>query len=430
MRGTTVVKKSKLVAAMILSSVTVFGVHSVAGATSDLEIERDSVQEQREEIQSELSGAEQELAELMNDIADIEQQIDSIADGIRGNEEMMATTNEEIAVNEEKVDELQEEIARLEADIEERFELLKSRASTYQRTGGPTSSYLEVLLGADSFSDFISRALTVTQIARADNEFIDILEANQEKLELAENEFQAILDELDEQMVELEGMQQYMEEQMAEQERLYASVESKRAEQEAMIAALESEEEALAAEEASLMDRIERERERQAEERRRADEERQANAVSNAPSSNSSGASNANFSNNASSGSASTVINVGTRYIGNSSYVFGGGRSQSDIRAGRFDCSGYVSWAFRQIGVSLPTSTDAILHSGQRISASEMRPGDLVFFDTYKRNGHVGIYAGNGQFIGSQSSTGVAFANMTSGYWANNFRGVVVRVLH
>ena len=36
-----------------------------------------------------------------------------------------------------------------------------------------------------------------------------------------------------------------------------------------------------------------------------------------------------------------------------------------------------------------------------------MQPGDLVFFDTYKRDGHVGIYIGNGKFIGAQTSTGL-----------------------
>ncbi|WP_252314401.1 NlpC/P60 family protein [Sinobaca sp. H24] len=36
----------------------------------------------------------------------------------------------------------------------------------------------------------------------------------------------------------------------------------------------------------------------------------------------------------------------------------------------------------------------------------------MVFFDTYKLDGHVGIYIGDGQFIGSQSSTGVAIESM------------------
>lgn len=52
----------------------------------------------------------------------------------------------------------------------------------------------------------------------------------------------------------------------------------------------------------------------------------------------------------------------------------------------------------------------------------------MVFFDTYKKDGHVGIYVGNGKFIGAQSSTGVATVDMTKGYWKNNFSGHVRRV--
>ena len=59
-----------------------------------------------------------------------------------------------------------------------------------------------------------------------------------------------------------------------------------------------------------------------------------------------------------------------------------------------------------------------------------MRPGDMVFFNTYKTDGHVGIYLGGGKFIGSQSSTGVAVADMSSGYWANTFNGRVMRVMN
>lgn len=52
----------------------------------------------------------------------------------------------------------------------------------------------------------------------------------------------------------------------------------------------------------------------------------------------------------------------------------------------------------------------------------------MVFFDTYKKDGHVGIYVGNGKFIGAQSSTGVAEVDMTKGYWKEKFSGHVRRV--
>ncbi|MGM0878624.1 MAG: C40 family peptidase [Bacillota bacterium] len=120
------------------------------------------------------------------------------------------------------------------------------------------------------------------------------------------------------------------------------------------------------------------------------------------------------------------VVEVGGKWIGNSVYVFGGGRNQSDIARGRFDCSSFVHWAFKEVGVDLgpltSTSTETLKHLGKPVSPSEMKPRDLVFFDIYKRDGHVGIYIGNNKFIGSQSSTGVAIADMSPGsYWAREF---------
>lgn len=126
------------------------------------------------------------------------------------------------------------------------------------------------------------------------------------------------------------------------------------------------------------------------------------------------------------------VVDVGRRWIGNSRYVFGGGRNQSDIARGRFDCSSFVHWAFAQVGVDLgpltSTSTETLKHLGKPVSPDEMQPGDLVFFDTYKTDGHVGIYMGDGKFIGAQTRTGVSIVDMTHGYWKEKFNGRVKRL--
>ncbi|MEU0070923.1 C40 family peptidase [Streptomyces sp. NPDC006332] len=62
-----------------------------------------------------------------------------------------------------------------------------------------------------------------------------------------------------------------------------------------------------------------------------------------------------------------------------------------------FDCSGLILAAYRSAGVSLPRTTYAQIGAGQRVSRSELRPGDLVFF--YSGISHVGLYVGNGQMI-------------------------------
>ncbi|WP_326817618.1 NlpC/P60 family protein [Streptomyces sp. NBC_01762] len=62
-----------------------------------------------------------------------------------------------------------------------------------------------------------------------------------------------------------------------------------------------------------------------------------------------------------------------------------------------FDCSGLTQAAWRSAGVSLPRTTYTQINAGQRISRSELAPGDLVFF--YSGVSHVGLYIGDGRMI-------------------------------
>ena len=67
-----------------------------------------------------------------------------------------------------------------------------------------------------------------------------------------------------------------------------------------------------------------------------------------------------------------------------------------------FDCSGLTMWAYRRIGISLPHSSRAQINVGQRVSRSNLQPGDLVFFGSPIH--HVGMYIGGGMMIHAPSS--------------------------
>ena len=84
-----------------------------------------------------------------------------------------------------------------------------------------------------------------------------------------------------------------------------------------------------------------------------------------------------------------------------------------------FDCSGLVLYSYRQAGVALPHSTDQQRHLGKPVQRSEMRPGDLVFFNQQgKKHGHVAIYVGNGEMVHAPSSgKRVRRDRLDSPYW-------------
>ncbi|MCL2680442.1 MAG: NlpC/P60 family protein [Coriobacteriia bacterium] len=86
----------------------------------------------------------------------------------------------------------------------------------------------------------------------------------------------------------------------------------------------------------------------------------------------------------------SEVVNIARRYLGRP-YQWGGNGPHV------FDCSGFTSYVYRQVGINLPRTSRQQIHAGQRVSRADIRPGDLVFFGNPIH--HVGIYVGGGQMI-------------------------------
>lgn len=89
------------------------------------------------------------------------------------------------------------------------------------------------------------------------------------------------------------------------------------------------------------------------------------------------------------------VVNRALQNIG-VPYRFGGNNPKSG-----FDCSGLVTHVYREaLGIALPRTSRQLASVGSPVAATDLRPGDLVFFNTRgAANSHVGIYLGDGRFI-------------------------------
>lgn len=103
-------------------------------------------------------------------------------------------------------------------------------------------------------------------------------------------------------------------------------------------------------------------------------------------------------------------------------YRRGGGNEEG------FDCSGFTRHIFGlSLGLTLPRRSDEQARSSALTSVAreELKPGDLVFFNTLKRAfSHVGIYVGEGKFIHSPRTGGdVRIEDMRNSYWTNRFNG-------
>ncbi len=103
-----------------------------------------------------------------------------------------------------------------------------------------------------------------------------------------------------------------------------------------------------------------------------------------------------------SSGSGNRVVQYAKRWLG-SRYVWGASRP------GAFDCSGFTQYVMKHAkGRMIPRVSRRQAYYGMYVSRRNLRPGDLIFFDTsHSRRGyvnHVGIYIGNNKFIHASSA--------------------------
>jgi cell wall-associated NlpC family hydrolase len=91
-----------------------------------------------------------------------------------------------------------------------------------------------------------------------------------------------------------------------------------------------------------------------------------------------------------------------------------------------FDCSGLVQWVFAQHGTTLPRETRDQYAVGEKVDEDDIRPGDLVFFETVSQGpSHVGIALGGGEFVHAPSSRGVVRVESYTrvGYWVDRWVG-------
>lgn len=117
---------------------------------------------------------------------------------------------------------------------------------------------------------------------------------------------------------------------------------------------------------------------------------------------------------------AQDVILQGLKLVG-ISYRFGGNNEESGL-----DCSGFVRLVFKDtVGMLLPRTAKEMSDVGVHVESNDLKPGDLVFFNTMKRAfSHVGIYLGDNYFLHAPRPGGeIRVENMQTSYWLKRYNG-------
>lgn len=112
-----------------------------------------------------------------------------------------------------------------------------------------------------------------------------------------------------------------------------------------------------------------------------------------------------------------SVMELSNHLLG-TPYSYGGSSPRG------FDCSGFVSYVFRQHDIALHRCADEQMQDGLVVSREDLQVGDLVFFSIYGPwlASHVGIYVGNGRMIHA-GSWGITYDSLDAEYWANSYVG-------
>jgi peptidoglycan DL-endopeptidase CwlO len=291
--------------------------------------------------------------------------------------------NEQIATLDGKIKESEIEIAKAKEALESHKEVYSERLKSIQLKGNQSVvTYAELLLSSNSISDFFNRFTAISQFIESDTELLNGLNEKEQLLKVAEELLLNQISQLKESEVELAAEQKQIEENkiqiqkdlvaaqgiLQSQQNQWNQQEAERVAQ-LELAAAQTQQAAGPVQQSALQ----------------AGQQTQQQAAVNTPTAPVPAA--VPVTNSA---TANSVIANAKQYLG-VPYVWGGSTPSG------FDCSGFVSYVYRSVGISLPRTSRDQQNVGTRISLSQVQPGDLVFQGSPAY--HVGIYIGGGQYI-------------------------------
>jgi peptidoglycan DL-endopeptidase CwlO len=294
-----------------------------------------------------------------------------------------------------------EKLGQIESDLREnklelrlarrnltRSQQMLSNHLVQMYTSGDQNTGLEVLLGASSIDELISRIDTMNRVSDQSTEVLrqvkiyrTVVKERRARLKTAHVEQARLVAERSAQKASIEG-------QLAERRQLLSSIKSEIAQIQAAEQAQQAELAAqararLASAGATVLDAS-------------------AGAVVNPPDSYVPPPSK-----------YGGVVGIAMQYLG-IPYVYGGASPSG------FDCSGFIMYVFAQVGISLPHNAAAQYGYGMPVSQDQLQPGDLVFFNGL---GHAGIYVGGGSFIHSPHTGDVVKISSMSGWYSSTYVG-------
>jgi len=340
-----------------------------------------------------------EITQKQSQVAAAQAQLDRMRAELEVKVEEFNAISEAVEQTEAEIVATRQELERATAELKIAQDVLADRASNIYKHGGINA--MDVFLGARSFDDLMTRVDLLRRISASDAASVASVQESRARVETAER---ALEQRHSEQLVlqtQAEARAAAIDAEVSRQQGYVARLD---ADVRRLIEEAEARERALAAERAREAAAAAA---RQAEEARRTTPEPPNDPGGSAgrpsqspdpvaPAPQPSGTTPSEPA--PAAPSSGNVVDIALQYVG-VPYVWGG-----STPAG-FDCSGFVQYVYRQVGVSLPRTSQSQFRTGQHIPpdrVDQLRPGDLVFFGANAdpdRVHHVGMYVGGGNYV-------------------------------
>lgn len=361
-----------------------------------------------------IKASTEKLVDLENKEATAESQLSTITATIADNEKKAESLVADMQETQTSMKVLEEQITNLKSAIEKREAKLEEQARSVQ-VDGDSRNFVDFLLNAESISDVLGRVGVVSQIVSANQSLVEAQAADQDAVVAKQNETEEKVEEQTLLAAKLEASKTDLEQQKLEKEAVVASIAAEKSvvenEKEKFLAVKAAAEKG--AEELALV-KTTATSNSSASVETVSTKTTVASEVTAKPAATEKAVETKKAT--TSNSSWTTIKNAAYGVIG-TPYLYGGTSTSG------FDCSGFTMYAFSAAGINLPRTAGAQYAASTKVSQSEAQPGDLVFFNQTGSIDHVGIYLGNNQFIGSQSSSGVAVTTISQAYWAQYLVG-------
>ena len=210
--------------AILFLSTAIENPTAFASSLKDMQVEKENLEKKKEGLNSDINVKDSEISKVELKVESIRSQINELTNKVNKTNADIERVEEEIAQTTGEIKKLQESIAQLEKRIEERDVVLRDRIRAMQVTGGQVN-YLDVLLGANSFSDFVDRFSAVSTLMEADRTIMKQQSEDKEQLEVEEKLVEQKLNDQENKKDELTKLKASLDSQKKEKAQLVNELE-------------------------------------------------------------------------------------------------------------------------------------------------------------------------------------------------------------